>query len=69
MSYGCHPSNAVRTKCACGRVIRLGRSRNNEPPVVTCACGRRHQKCSGGWHGANNGGQREGGSCGCPGLS
>lgn len=70
MSYGCHPSNAVRTKCACGTVLSLGRTRvRNQPPVVTCpTCSRKHQKCSGGFRGADNGGKREGGKEGCPGL-
>jgi hypothetical protein len=68
MSYGCHPSNAVRTLCACGLVISLGRSKNNQPPIITCSCGRKHQKCPGGWRGPDSGGQREGGSKGCPGL-
>jgi len=69
MSYGCHPSNAVRTKCACGQVIALGHSVNNETPTITCPkCGRKHRKCSGGWHGPDNGGKREGGRKGCPGL-
>lgn len=66
----CHPSNAVRTKCACGLVIKLGRTRvgDDGPPTVTCSCGRKHRKAPGGWHGTNNGGERDGGSQGCPGL-
>jgi hypothetical protein len=64
----CHPSNAVRTKCACGRVISLGRSKGNDPPVVTCTCGREHRKAPGGWRGPDRGGERPGGACGCPGL-
>lgn len=68
----CHPSNAVRTKCRCGRVFSLGRSDEAKdalgPPVVVCACGRHHRKASGGWKGVNNGGQRDGGSGGCPGI-
>jgi hypothetical protein len=64
----CHPSNAVRTKCACGLVISLGRSSDNDPPDIYCSCGRRHRKAPGGWTGPDRGGKREGGSKGCPGL-
>lgn len=65
----CHPSNAVRTKCVCGKVIPLGRSVNGSPPFVTCrGCRRIHRKAPGGWHGVHNGGQRSGGPEGCPGI-
>lgn len=66
----CHPSNAVRTKCRCGVVLKLGHSCNNDPPVVTCSnCGRKHRKAPGGWRGSHRDGERAGGASGCPGLS
>jgi len=64
----CHPSNAVRTKCACGRVIGLGQSVDDNPPIITCACGRQHRKAPGGWRGPFRAGKRRGGKDGCPGL-
>lgn len=68
----CHPSHAVRTKCACGNVIALSGA------FVRCGCGRGHRKNSDaggsfarGAHmidGRISTGQRAGGRSGCPGV-
>jgi len=73
----CHPTHAMRTKCACGRVINLHGAYGDT--VALCECGRKHRKNSdaGGSFAHhsyvdNNGtlrtGQRAGGRKGCPGI-
>jgi hypothetical protein len=73
----CHPSHAMRTKCACGVVIRLSGAFGRT--VVQCECGRKHRKNSDPRGSFATGkyeidrhistGKREGGKAGCPGIA
>lgn len=78
LDYGCcHPTHAMRTKCACGRVLELRGAFGKN--VRRCECGREHRKSSGPGGsfakatGVVNGllttGKRPGGKDGCPGIS
>lgn len=79
MSPGyCHPTHAMRTKCACGAVITLRGAFGST--YAKCDCGRKHRKESaprGSFaaatgknpkNGALTTGQRSGGKAGCPGF-
>ena len=64
MAGWCHPAQAKRTLCACGRVLEL-------PTVAErCECGRIHRKEPGVSAFAETGHQpvRPGGRHGCPGC-
>lgn len=79
LDYGCcHPTHAMRTKCACGAVVILRGAFGSS--YVRCDCGRAHRKSSapGGSFAKHTGvkatgavttGQRKGGRSGCPGVA
>lgn len=71
----CHPTHAMRTKCACGEVVNLSGAVGDRH--VVCECGRHHSKRPGsgfepgfkvGSAGQVSTGERRGGRKGCPGL-
>lgn len=72
----CHPTHAMRTKCACSRIVKLRGAYGDT--VVVCACGRKHRKASGPGgsfekhncivDGHLSTGKRPGGKAGCPGI-
>lgn len=73
----CHPTHAMRTKCACGRVVNLAGAFGDY--IIECKCGRKHRKNSepGGSFAPHSGvsskgalttGRRAGGREGCPGY-
>lgn len=77
LQYGCcHPTHAMRTKCACGKVIELRGAFGSA--FRRCECGRKHRKNSeprGSFASAKmivagdiSTGQRAGGRAGCPGY-
>ncbi len=67
----CHPQQAQRTKCVCGRVLGLAGAYGEY--VRVCKCGRKHKKAPGsafqGLGKPGGGFHRPGGAAGCPGLN
>lgn len=62
----CHPAQAKRTKCACGKTIALARGGG---AGIRCDCGRVHYKRPGSSFGGNHRQPvRPGGRAGCPGV-
>jgi hypothetical protein len=74
MSNWCHPPHAMRTKCACGKVIELRGAVGDQ--VRVCTCGRKHSKeprsafapADQIIDGRLSVGKRKGGRAGCPGI-
>ena len=65
----CHPPQAKRTKCACGRTVEFFSVLDHGTNATRCACGRVHVKAPGSaFERAIGQPVRPGGRQGCPGT-